>query len=100
VVFLYRLQPGGADRSYGIQVGRLAGLPPAVVARATAILALLEDGHHVAGRPAPRPPDVSQLPLFGGEHPVLTDLRGLDTDRLTPLEALQQLATLRRRLEE
>ncbi|MEX0691238.1 MAG: DNA mismatch repair protein MutS [Gemmatimonadales bacterium] len=100
VVFLYRLQPGGADRSYGIQVGRLAGLPPAVVSRATAILALLEDGHHVAGRPAPRPPDVSQLPLFGAEHPVLTDLRGLDTDRLTPLEALQQLATLRRRLEE
>ena len=100
VVFLYRLQPGGADRSYGIHVGRLAGLPPAVVARAETILALLEDGHHVAGRPVPPSPDLSQLTLFDSEHPVLTDLRGLDLDRLTPLEALQQLAALRRRLEE
>ncbi|NIP83003.1 MAG: hypothetical protein GWM90_28750, partial [Gemmatimonadetes bacterium] len=45
IVFLRRLEPGGADRSYGIQVGRLAGLPPAVVARAREILTELEGAH-------------------------------------------------------
>ena len=55
IIFLYRLEPGGADRSYGIHVGRLAGLPPAVVERARGILTMLEAGDHVAG-PAPPPP--------------------------------------------
>src|SRR4029077_2934687 len=54
VVFLHRLEPGAADRSYGIHVGRLAGLPAPVVARAAQVLALLETGHQVA-RLAPLP---------------------------------------------
>jgi DNA mismatch repair protein MutS len=100
IVFLYRLVPGGADRSYGIHVGRLAGLPPGVVGRASEILAMLEAGHHVAGRVAPRPPDAAQLALFAPEHPVLRELQALDPNTLTPLEALSRLAELKRRAEE
>jgi DNA mismatch repair protein MutS len=101
IVFLYRLEPGGADRSYGIHVGRLAGLPHQVVARAQEVLAMLEAGHHVAGRTPPARPDTTQLALFTpGPHPVLEELQRLDPDRMTPLEALARLAELKRRAEE
>jgi DNA mismatch repair protein MutS len=101
VAFLYRLEPGGADRSYGIHVGRLAGLPPQVVARAQEVLAMLEAGHHVAGRTPLPPPDAAQLALFAAPpHPVLDDLRQLDPDRMTPIEALARLAELKRRAED
>ena len=105
IVFLRRLEPGGADRSYGIQVGRLAGLPEGVVARAREILAELEGTHtgHGEGlgrrgarRPAATaPPD--QLSFFGApHHPVVDRLRNLEVERLTPLEALNLLAELRK----
>jgi DNA mismatch repair protein MutS len=101
VVFLHRLEPGGADRSYGIHVGRLAGLPAAVVARAGEVLRLLEAGHHVAAKVAPAPPDATQLPLFEtARHPVLTELGALDLNSVSPLEALNQLAAWKRRLEQ
>ncbi|HWP36451.1 MAG TPA: DNA mismatch repair protein MutS [Gemmatimonadales bacterium] len=100
VVFLHRVEPGGADRSYGIHVARLAGLPAGVVSRARQILALLESGHHVAGAAPPPAPDASQLALFDAGHPVLEDLRAIDPDSLTPLEALNRLAELRRRARE
>lgn len=99
VVFLHQLRPGGTDRSYGIHVARLAGLPPGVIARAEEILALLESGHHVAGLTPPPAPDAGQLALFD-EHPVLADLRTLDPNTMTPLEALTRLAELKRRVEE
>ena len=100
VVFLHRLEPGGADRSYGIHVGRLAGLPAPVVARAAEVLRLLEAGHHVALEPAPRPPDAQQLALFlpGTPHPLLAELRGLDVNTLSPLDALNRLASWQRLL--
>jgi len=102
VVFLHRLEPGGADRSYGIHVGRLAGLPADVVSRAWQVLKLLEAGHHVADRQLPAPPDAAQLPLFGAAppHPVLTELGELDVNALSPLEALNRLAAWKKRLEE
>jgi DNA mismatch repair protein MutS len=101
IVFLHKLEPGGADRSYGIHVGRLAGLPPAVVARAGEVLRLLEAGHQVAAQVAPPPPDATQLPLFGApQHPVLTELGKLDLNSVSPLEALNQLAAWKRRLEQ
>jgi len=97
VIFLHRLRPGGADRSYGIHVGRLAGLPAAVVERAQQVLRTLEAGHRVAAPPSP----ADQLGLFApAEHPVLADLRALDIDGLTPREALQRLADLQRRAKE
>ena len=100
IVFLHRLEPGGADRSYGIHVGRLAGLPAPVVARAWEVLKLLEAGHHVAHQPVPRPPDAAQLALFAAPHPLLTELDRLDLDTLTPIDALNRLASWKKRLED
>ena len=104
VVFLRRLEEGGADRSYGIQVARLAGLPPDVIARAQELLAELEGTHSGGGeglgrsgrhRPASEP-SPGQFSLFQPEHPVLARLRALEPERLTPLEALNRLASLKR----
>ena len=119
VLFLHRLQPGGADRSYGIEVGRLAGLPAPVLGRAREVLALLEgEGAQMAtalGRKGERSrrtftwrdachaldarADVAvvpseQLGLFGLPHPVIERLRELDINTMTPLQALEQLAKL------
>jgi DNA mismatch repair protein MutS len=100
VVFLHRLEAGGTDRSYGIHVAQLAGLPDAVVRRARAVLKKLEGEHRmVPGAPAPEDP--SQLGLFGEArpHPVMEELKSMDLDRMTPLEALTRLADLKRRSE-
>jgi DNA mismatch repair protein MutS len=100
VVFLHRLAPGGTDRSYGVHVAELAGLPGAVVKRAREVLGRLEGEHRVVpGAPAPSP-DPGQLTLFTPEalpHPVVEDLRAIDLDAMTPLEALNRLAELQRR---
>ena len=100
IVFLHRLEPGGADRSYGIHVGRLAGLPDAVVSRAWEVLKLLEAGHHVARQRPPTPLDATQLGLFGGAtapDPLLLELDGLDVNTLSPLDALNRLAAWQKR---
>ncbi len=99
VLFLHRLQPGGADRSYGIEVGRLAGLPPSVLARAKQLLRLLEAEQIVprSGR-APTQPASStgdQLALFGVmTHPVVQQLRNVEPNNMTPIQALEMLARL------
>jgi DNA mismatch repair protein MutS len=96
ILFLHRLQPGGADRSYGIEVGRLAGLPAEVLRRAKAVLTLLE-GEQLVPRlrgDAPVPPP-AQLGLFADTpDPVVARLRDLDIERMTPLQALGTLAEL------
>jgi DNA mismatch repair protein MutS len=91
VVFLHRLRPGGADKSYGIQVARLAGLPESVLASARAVLAALEAGHRLAA-----PSEVHQLALFApaAEPEVVSELLALDVDGLSPREALARLAEL------
>ncbi len=103
ILFLHRLQPGGADRSYGIEVGRLAGLPGAVIDRARTILALLEgerarDGREaMAGGPpaaAPKASAADQLGLFGAPHPVVERLASLDVNTIAPIDALNILARL------
>ncbi len=107
VVFLRKVVDGVADRSYGVQVAKLAGIPAVVTDRAKEILRNLEKQQlDVGGRPrlaehagAPPPPDV-QLDLFRGQEEVVVDaLRRLDLDTLTPLAALNLLASLRARLE-
>jgi len=102
IVFLHRLEPGGADRSYGIHVGQLAGLPAPVVERAWQVLKLLETGHQVARRAPPAPPDATQLGLFAPArpHPLLQELDRLDVDALSPLEALNRLAAWKKQREE
>ena len=107
IVFLHKIIPGRSDRSYGIQVARLAGMPAAVITRARAILEALEqDELRRGGRPSlsgtPAEPQ-QQLGLFQTIAPldektqrILDVLRGLDTDSLTPLQALTILADLKK----
>ena len=96
VVFLHKIVPGAADKSYGIHVARLAGIPREVNERAKEILAHLEhehldgDGRSKISRRTP--PREIQLTLFGpAEHPLLEEIRSLGIDQLTPLEALRRM---------
>jgi DNA mismatch repair protein MutS len=98
VIFLHKIVPGGADRSYGIHVAQLAGLPKPVIHRAEEILKELESNSHpVTIRP--RAPKAVQLPLFSPSHPVLEELKSLDIDSMTPLEALNKLYELKRKAQ-
>ena len=93
VVFLHKVEPGGADRSYGIHVAQLAGVPRPVIQRAEELLAQLESG---AFRPGTDRPEPYQPVLFANEHPVVEEIRGLDVSTMTPLEALNLLYELHR----
>ncbi len=94
VVFLHRIVPGGADRSYGIHVAELAGLPRPVINRAREILTQLEaDAGQVRSERAP----IRQLALFPQDNPLLDELESLDVASLTPLEALNKLYEWQRR---
>jgi DNA mismatch repair protein MutS len=93
IVFLHKVRPGSTDRSYGIHVARLAGVPAPVVERAKALLAELEASRAVRAEQADR----SQLGLFEpAPHPLEIELAKLDLSRLTPLEALNILAEWQR----
>jgi len=96
IVFLHKVQTGGTDRSYGVQVARLAGLPAPVIGRAKALLAELEE----AGQLRTDASDAVQLGLFAqaGPDPMLAELASLDLAHLTPLEALNMLAKWQQRL--
>jgi DNA mismatch repair protein MutS len=99
VLFLHKLQPGGADRSYGIEVGRLAGLPTTVLKRAQELLRLLEaeqivprSGHASETRSSSAD---DQLALFGlMTHPVVQQLKKVEPNTMTPIQALELLARL------
>ncbi|MFZ2360694.1 MAG: DNA mismatch repair protein MutS [Anaerolineae bacterium] len=108
VVFLHKIVPGAADKSYGIHVAQLAGLPRPVIHRAEEILADLEaDGdsptqlwpafaQHPGGADRASEPAVVQLSLFGGPHPAVDALKKLDINALSPLEALNKLYELQK----
>lgn len=98
IVFLRALVPGGADRSYGVEVARLAGLPPGVIERARTLLRELEQGPERFPEPRAGSDGAGeQLALFPADlHPALRRLRALDVERTTPLEALLLLDSLRR----
>jgi DNA mismatch repair protein MutS len=98
VVFTHRIVPGGADRSYGLHVAKLAGLPGAVVQRAEELLATLES---VDGRAKkPEPDSRKQLALFPRASSLLDELRQLDVNALSPLQALQRLYDWQQRFSE
>jgi len=107
IVFLRKVVPGRSDRSYGIQVARLAGLPAPVVGRAREILAGLErDELSRGGRPSlsgKEPDRGQQMGLFQAPAPeddrIRQRLRALDVDQTTPLQALSLLADLKREAE-
>jgi DNA mismatch repair protein MutS len=93
VRFLHRVVPGGADRSYGIHVAALAGLPSSVIARARQVLAELE-----RQRPLEPPEQQLGLPMEMAPDPLRKELEEIEPDSLSPLEALQKLYELRSRL--
>jgi DNA mismatch repair protein MutS len=102
IVFLRRIVPGGADRSYGIHVAQLAGLPRPVIHRAEEILEELEHEARAPGstkRTITRKgaDDVRQLPLFSVRNPVLEELQQLDVSTMTPLEAISKLYELQKK---
>ncbi|MEZ5948609.1 MAG: DNA mismatch repair protein MutS [Planctomycetaceae bacterium] len=104
VIFLHKIVPGAADRSYGIHVARLSGVPGDVIRRAGEILATLENDHFDdAGKPTIPPRQTTpqrQLTLFNPPpHPVLEKLKKLDLDGLTPRAALDRLYELRQELQ-
>jgi DNA mismatch repair protein MutS len=106
VVFLHQIVPGAADKSYGIHVAQLAGVPRSVNDRARDVLAWLESQHHAAA-PAAAPAggngraDHWQLTLFGDdEHPLVDEIRAANLDELTPLAALELLHAWQQRLAD
>jgi DNA mismatch repair protein MutS len=101
VQFLHRVVPGGADRSYGVHVARLAGIPRAVTRRAEEILRELErkGGRANRGRHEPAVETV-QLTLLGEPSPALEELRSLDVVSLTPIEAISKLFELQQKARD
>ncbi|MEW6502446.1 MAG: DNA mismatch repair protein MutS [Chloroflexota bacterium] len=98
VVFLHKIVPGGADRSYGIHVAQLAGLPQAVVQRAAEILRQLEASAGKAVRIDPLA--AQQIALFPETNPLLDELKKLDINNLSPIEALNKLYEWQRKFLE
>lgn len=103
IAFLHRIVPGGADRSYGVHVAMLAGMPPSVVSRAQELLTELESepraghGKNRSGVPSPQ----LALPLFVSQENVINEtLRQLDIANLTPLEAINKLYELQERARQ
>ena len=97
VTFLYKIVPGGVDKSYGIHVAKLAGLPKSVVHRAREVLEELEGDSRKAAPQKRRKEIPQQIPLFGQKSPLWEELEKLDIDSLTPLEAITKLYELQRK---
>jgi len=104
VIFLYKIVPGGVDKSYGIHVAKLAGLPKSVIHRAQEVLDELEEDSSrtrgvAKGRRRKKEP-VPQLSFFGQKSSLLEELEKLEIDSLTPLEALTKLYELQKEARE
>ena len=100
VVFLHRIVPGGADRSYGVYVARLAGMPTAVINRAWEVLKELEGAASppgTNGRAEAPSDEVRQLSLLPTTPPVIDELLALDVSSMTPLEAITKLYEIQER---
>lgn len=97
IVFLHKLAEGGASRSYGVAVARLAGLPEPLLARARGLLKELERGEGPMRRPAQQMGlfEARPAPSVAASHPVLEALAGVDVERMTPLEALHFVVQLK-----
>lgn len=102
VVFLRKVVPGGADRSYGIHVAQLAGLPPPVLHRATEVLAGLEENqiHNAKSRREFPGLYSQQMPLFGNSDEIVKEIKELDIDAMSPLEAITRLYELKKKAGE
>ena len=97
VIFLHKIVPGGVDKSYGIHVAQLAGLPKSVLHRAREVLDELESDSREAKPIKKRKEPAQQIPLFGGKSAVDEEIDKLDIDGMTPLEALNKLYELKKK---
>ncbi len=101
VIFLHKIVPGGVDKSYGIHVAQLAGLPKSVLHRAREVLDELEtDSREAKPSKKKRKEPAQQIPLFGGKSKAQEELEKLDIDGMTPLEALNKLYELKKKAGE
>jgi DNA mismatch repair protein MutS len=109
IIFLRKIVEGGTNRSYGIQVARLAGLPQVVIDRAREILSNLERGEldptgipkiAVTKEPSQKRQSPSQLFLFGQADPIRSELKKIRIEQLTPLDALNVLSELKKKAEK
>ena len=100
VIFLRKIVPGGADRSYGIEVAKLAGVPDSVIKRSRTILADLESGAPQSAPVIAAPVDDGQI-SFGSmsEDRISEKLRAVDLNTLTPIEAMNLLFELKKELQ-
>jgi DNA mismatch repair protein MutS len=106
IIFLRRVEPGSADKSYGIEVARLAGLPKSVIERAREVLKKHEQSEHelsetlTPGATGHSPNNGNQTVLFTAlDRAVLEKLRNADLDRLAPIDALNLLSELKKQIE-
>ena len=109
VVFLRQVVPGGADRSYGVHVAQLAGIPKAIVRRAAEVLSELESmsregsdkdrRRSAMAAPIPETTPQIQLTMFGRPDPVVEELKALDVESLSPIEAITKLYELKRKAD-
>ena len=99
VIFLHKIVPGGTDRSYGIHVAQLAGLPKSVLVRAQEVLAELESHASKKGK-VPRRKASLQVPLFPKDSLLADEISRLDIDSMSPLEAITKLYELKRMAQE
>ena len=117
IIFLRKIIRGGADKSYGIQVARLAGVPDSVIDRAKEIASWLEETDvtdkaknlqvrtsakkkEVVREAVPAEKQMSLFDIYPADHPVLKELAGLDVSNMTPIQALNTLYELQKRLKE
>ena len=98
VIFLHKIISGAADRSYGIHVAQIAGLPKPVINRANEILSQLESVDHQSVLHEASVP-TEQLLLFPETNPIIDALHNLDVDNLSPIEAINTLYTWKRKFE-
>ena len=99
VIFLHKIVPGGADRSYGIHVAQLAGIPGPVITRANEILTQLE-GHSRQLELKDEAAHPTQMALFAQDSPVLKDIKKLDPNSLSPIEALNKIYQWKKELDK
>ena len=99
VIFLHKIVPGGTDRSYGIHVAQLAGLPKSVLVRAQEVLAELESHASKKGK-VPRRKASLQIPLFPKDSLLADEIARLDIDSMSPLEAITKLYEIKRMTQE
>jgi len=98
VTFLYKVKRGSADKSYGIYVAKLAGIPQTIISRAEEILKMLEGSEEKKSPPKRK---IIQPPLFAiVEHPIIEELKNIDVDILSPIDALLKISEWVKRIKE